>query len=214
MALTLELEIGLTLRRLQQNPHGIDLGPLQPQLPKCLRMPSGRINLVPAVFSDRFRAVEREWQLRESGAPDGNGRNSSDGNSSFELIGRRHLRSNNSWMHNSARLTKGKDLCTLLMNPQDAERLDLADGQSVKVTSRVGQVQLPLERSDTMMPGVVSIPHGYGHNRRGSKIPIAEERAGASINDLTDHLVIDSLTGNAAFSGQRVEVVPSGESTE
>jgi len=205
---------GLTLRRLQQNPAGIDLGPLRPQLPKCLRMPDGRINLVPIVFSERFHEVEREWRACESTARDCNDTDSSRGSISFQLIGRRHLRSNNSWMHNNDRLTKGKDRCTLLMNPQDATRIGLDNGQRVTVISRVGQVQLPLECSDTIMPGVVSIPHGYGHNRCDSKIPIAEKHVGASINDLTDDLIIDPLTGNAAFSGQRVEVVSSGETTE
>ena len=109
-------------------------------------------------------------------------------------------------MHNSERLTRGKELCTLLMNPQDVERLGLEDAHRVVVSSRVGRIDLPLERSDTMMPGVVSIPHGYGHNRHGSKLPVAESRAGESINDLTDDLVIDQLTGNAAFSGLHVTV--------
>ncbi len=186
---------GLTLKRLKQNPHGIDFGPLQPKLPHCLRMPSGRINLAPSVFVEQFRRIKRD-ALSSMSADD----------NSFALIGRRHLRSCNSWMHNSERLTKGKELCTLMMNPTDADAMQLEDGTTVTVSSRVGTITLPLERSDSVMPGVVSIPHGYGHDRTGINMDIARINAGASINDLTDDQVIDDVTGNAAFSGQRVTV--------
>lgn len=197
---------GLTLKRLQQNPHGVDLGPLQSRLPKCLRTPNGKVDLAPGIFFQRLREIDRECREREAAALR-NGQTETAGNeASFQLIGRRHLRSNNSWMHNYKRLTKGKTLCTLLMNPQDANRLELDEGQIVAVRSRVGQIEISLERSDTVMPGVISIPHGYGHTRSGSKISIAETHAGASINDLTDDAAIDRLTGNAAFSGQRVTV--------
>ena len=198
---------GLTLKRLRKNPHGVDLGPLQLQLPNCLRLPGDKINLAPAVFVERFRQVIsalNETGMGESVVSEGSA-------NTFQLIGRRNVRSNNSWMHNSKRLTRGKELCTLLMNPHDTDRLGLEEGESVIVSSRVGQIALPLERSETVMPGVVSIPHGYGHNRRGSKIPVAESRAGASVNDLTDDRAIDQLTGNAAFSGLQVTVVAASD---
>lgn len=186
---------GLTLKRLKKLPHGVDLGPLQPQLPKCLRMPSGKINLAPSVFANQFNRLKEQITAQNE---------MSDG--SFALIGRRHLRSCNSWMHNSERLTKGKELCTLMMNPADADALQLDDGTNVTVSSRVGSIEIPLERSDSVMQGVVSIPHGYGHNRPGINMQVAEAHAGASINDLTDDQIIDEVSGNAAFSGQRVTV--------
>jgi anaerobic selenocysteine-containing dehydrogenase len=192
---------GLTLKRLRKNPHGVDLGPLRPQLPKCLRTPNDKIDLVPEVFVERFRQIVRELgkQKRRKVESDRNA-------NTFQLIGRRDVRSNNSWMHNSERLTRGKELCTLLMHPQDVERLGLENDHHVVVNSRVGRIELPLESSDSVMPGVVSIPHGYGHNRNGTQIPVAESRAGESINDLTDETRIDQLTGNAAFSGLFVKV--------
>lgn len=190
---------GLTLARLRKQPHGIDLGPLQQKLPKCLRTPNSKISMVPAVFASRFRDVKKDAFQQQAAVDEGQ-------TNAFELIGRRHVRSCNSWMHNSKRLTKGKTLCTLMMNTADAERLELPDGEPVSVTSRVGTVELPLEHTDSMMTGVVSIPHGYGHNRQGTQMEVAELHGGASINDLTDDNVIDKLTGNAAFSGQQVTV--------
>ena len=124
----------------------------------------------------------------------------------LELIGRRELRSNNSWMHNSARLVKGRDRCTLLMNPEDAGRRRLTSGQRVLVTSRVGSVEVALEVSDAMRPGVVSLPHGWGHGRAGTSLGVANAVPGASLNDLTDELRVDPLSGTAAFSGVPVEV--------
>jgi anaerobic selenocysteine-containing dehydrogenase len=124
----------------------------------------------------------------------------------FWLIGRRHLRDNNSWMHNSAKLMKGKNRCTLLINPVDAKLLGLKEHENAVVTSRVGRVEIPVEISADIMPGVVSIPHGYGHHRKGTKLNIAEKYAGVSINDLSDEKVIDKLTGNSAFSAVRVSV--------
>ena len=128
------------------------------------------------------------------------------GESTFSLIGRRHLRSNNSWMHNSRRLMKGSDRCTLMMHPDDASRLKLESGSIARVSSRVGSVTVPVETTDAMMPGVVSLPHGYGHNRDNIQLSVASEAPGVSINDLMDDQIVDPLTGNAAFSGQRVSV--------
>ncbi|HEV7682069.1 MAG TPA: molybdopterin dinucleotide binding domain-containing protein, partial [Pyrinomonadaceae bacterium] len=122
------------------------------------------------------------------------------------LIGRRHLRSNNSWMHNSERLVKGRDRCTLLMNPNDAAARNLTGGQQVQVTSRTGEIEIAVEISADMMPGVISIPHGWGHDRAGVQMSVAEQHAGASINDLTDDQAIDTLCGTAAFNGTWVSV--------
>jgi len=122
------------------------------------------------------------------------------------LVGRRHLRSNNSWMHNSLRLVRGKDRCTLLMHPDDAARLGVAGEAKVAVVSRTGRIEAPLELSDEVMPGVVSLPHGWGHHRPGSELSVAEEHPGVSINDLTDESVVDDLCGNAVLSGVPVRV--------
>jgi anaerobic selenocysteine-containing dehydrogenase len=126
------------------------------------------------------------------------------------LIGRRQLRSNNSWLHNSKRLMGGKNRCTLLMHPDDASQRNMDDGDTVVVQSRVGSLEIPLEKTEAMMPGVVSIPHGFGHGKKGSNLDVANKNAGVSINDLTDEEHFDSLTGNAGFSGVPVEVKPVG----
>jgi anaerobic selenocysteine-containing dehydrogenase len=122
------------------------------------------------------------------------------------LIGRRLLRSNNSWMHNLPKLGAGKPMCTLLMHPDDAERLALRPGDRVEVRSRVGAVEVPLETSDAIMQGVVSLPHGFGHGRDGTRLQFANAHSGVSINDLTDELAVDELSGVAALSGVNVEV--------
>ncbi len=131
------------------------------------------------------------------------------GERSLRLIGRRHLRSNNSWMHNSHRLVKGPNRCTLLMHTRDAAARGVTDGALVMVRSRVGTVQLPVEISDAMMAGVVSMPHGWGHDRPGIRLGIAAAHAGASVNDLTDDKAIDALCGNAALNGIEVVVEPA-----
>ena len=122
------------------------------------------------------------------------------------LIGRRQLRSNNSWMHNSHRLVKGKPRCTLLMHPRDAERRGLATGAVVRLASRVGAVEAELEVSEEMMPGVVSLPHGWGHNDPGARLSVARAHPGASINDVTDEALVDQLSGSTALSGVPVTV--------
>jgi anaerobic selenocysteine-containing dehydrogenase len=116
------------------------------------------------------------------------------------------MRDNNSWMHNAPRLMRGKDRCTLAIHPDDAATRALADGDLVDVTSRVGTVRVPVAVSDEVMPGVVSLPHGYGHGRPGVGLAVASAHAGSSVNDLTDDQEVDVLTGNAAFSGVRVAV--------
>lgn len=183
---------GLSLDKLKENPHGIDLGGLQPSLPGRLQTANKRINLAPEIL---VADVDRLIAARED-----------DPEFPFHLIGRRHLRDCNSWMHNYEVLVKGKNRCTVMVNEADAAELDLSNGQAVKVSSRAGTVELPCEVTLNIARGVVSIPHGYGHDRTGSNVEIASEHAGASINDLTDELVIDELTGNAAFSDVRVKI--------
>ena len=190
---------GLSLDTLRANPHGLDLGPLQPRLPGRLFTPDKRINLLPAPLVQDLQRVQAVFF---------EGAHQADG-FDLTLIGRRDLRSNNSWMHNSRRLVRGKDRCTVLMHPDDATARGLADGQRVAVQSRVGCIELPLEVSEAMMPGVVSIPHGWGHDRRGMRLAVAQAHAGASLNDLTDETFLDELTGNAALSGVPVRVSAS-----
>ncbi len=189
----------LTLKRLKRSVHGIDLGALQPRLPDALFTPDKKIDIAPSVLVDRLAEVAPDF----AEAP---GTRKAD---AFSLIGRRHVHSNNSWMHNSERLVRGKNRCTLMMHPDDAARLGLADQQQARVSSRVGAIELPLEVTRDIMPGVVSIPHGYGHNRARTRLQVAEAHAGVSINDITDAQLVDELTGNAAFSGQLVNVAPA-----
>jgi anaerobic selenocysteine-containing dehydrogenase len=187
---------GLTLRKLKAAPHGIDLGPLGSCLPHRLRTTDKRIDLAPSVLVQDVERVKAK--LLDSASLPSNGH--------LLLIGRRQLRSNNSWMHNSERLVKGKPQCTILMHPTDAALRELKPGQKVSVRSRVGNVVVPIEISEEMMPGVVSIPHGWGHDRPGVQLQVAQQHAGESINDVTDNLTIDALCGTAAFNGTWVEV--------
>ncbi len=187
----------LSLGKLKRNAHGIDLGALRPCLPGRLFTSAKRINLTPRIFVsdiERLKAL-----LTEQSAAPGKGYD-------LFLIGRRHLRSNNSWMHNSQRLVKGPERCTLLIHPADAADRQISSGQMVVVHSRVGSITLPAETSDEMMPGVISIPHGWGHHRPGIQLSVARQRPGVSINDITDDTRFDRLTGNAAFSGVPVSV--------
>jgi anaerobic selenocysteine-containing dehydrogenase len=124
----------------------------------------------------------------------------------FSLIGRRHVRSNNSWLHNSKRLVKGKNRCTVMIHPYDASALKIDNAQTVKVESRVGHVELPAEITEEVMQGVVSIPHGFGHNKKGTGWKIAEAHAGVSVNDLSDEMQIDELSGNAVLNGVPVSI--------
>jgi anaerobic selenocysteine-containing dehydrogenase len=195
---------GLTLRKLKKAVHGIDLGPLGSCLPGRLRTADKRIELAPDVLVQDLARVKA--RLLDT-SPHSNG--------DLLLIGRRQLRSNNSWMHNSQRLVKGqpgKSQCTILMHPLDAAQRDLKPGQTVSVRSRVGSVEVPIEISEEMMPGVVSIPHGWGHDRLGIQLEVAQQHAGESINDVTDNLTIDALCGAAAFNGTWVAVEASTES--
>lgn len=189
---------GLSLSKLVDNPHGIHLGPLQRRLPEALITKGKKIRLLPHWVPAAMLPL---WDVLENAPeaplnPD-----------EFLLIGRRHLRSNNSWMHNASGLAKGKNRCTVMISDVDAERLGLLDGQEAEVTSRTGTIALPVEVTDEMMPGVISIPHGFGHHRTGTKLPVAEASPGVSVNDITDERLLDPVTGNAAFSGQVVRLL-------
>jgi anaerobic selenocysteine-containing dehydrogenase len=187
----------LSLRRLKRSPHGVDLGPLVPCLPQRLYTPDRRIELAPDIF---VRDVQRLRAHLDAPRTDGR---------TLVLIGRRDLLSHNSWMHNVPRLMKGRTRCTLRVNPADAARLQLTDGGCASVRSAAGSIVADVEVSDEMMPGVVSLPHGWGHTRPGVRLRVASGRAGASINDVTDEQFIDRLTGNIAFSGVPVDVTPA-----
>ena len=198
---------GLTLRKLKRAVHGIDLGPLSPCLPDRLRTVDKQIDLAPHVLVKDLERVKAKFDNgRPAGSAAAVGLHETNGH--LLLIGRRRLRSNNSWMHNSERLVKGKTQCTMLMHPADAAHRGLVAGQDVLVQSRVGSVVVPVEISEEVMPGVVSIPHGWGHDRLGIQIEVAQQHAGGSINDLTDELVVDALCGTAAFNGTLVTVEP------
>jgi anaerobic selenocysteine-containing dehydrogenase len=182
-----------TMRALRANPAGVDLGPLRPTMPARLQTRDKLVHLAPD------RVVADLTRLRETIAtPDGD---------QLLLIGRRHQRDNNSWMHNSERLTRGKPRHQLLMHPDDLAARGLVDGNSVRVASRVGTVTTEVRATDDMMPGVVSLPHGYGHQQDGVRMTNASKVAGVSINDLTDPQRLD-VSGNAALNGVPVTVVP------
>ncbi len=196
---------GLSLGKLRRNPHGIDLGALEPCLPARLYTPDRRIQLSPArLVADLSRLQEALHAQPESAPPSG------PGTGHLALIGRRELRSNNSWMHNSERLVKGRERCTLLMHPGDARARGLGDGERVRVRSRVGSVEVPLEVSDEVRPGVVCLPHGWGHGRPGTRLSVAGARPGASFNDLADETLVDPLCGTARLNDVAVEVSPAG----
>jgi anaerobic selenocysteine-containing dehydrogenase len=187
---------GLSLAKLRDNPHGIDLGALEPRLPGHLRTPGARIDLFAGPFADeltRLDARVAEWAADDR----------------LRLVGRRHLRSNNSWMHNLPILVKGKPRCTLHLHPDDAADLGLVDGGAARVRSRVGEVIAPVEVTDSVMPGVVSLPHGWGHSLPGTRMGVAREHAGVNSNVLTDPKVLDPLSGNAVLNGIPVEVSPA-----
>ena len=186
---------GLSLEKLRSTPNGIDLGALQPRLPTALRTENQRINLAAPLFLADLNRARRVLAAALVVA-----------DNQLLLISRRELRSNNSWMHNLPRLIKGRNRCTLQINPADAAARGLTEGQPVRVRSRVGTVELPVEITSNLMPGVASMPHGYGHARLGTRLDVAQAHAGVSINDLTDELRLDELTGNAALSAVPVWV--------
>jgi len=193
---------GLTLSRLARAEHGVDLGPLQPCLPDRLFTPARRVELAPELFVADMGRLSRvlDGSTASRAAP-----------GDLLLIGRRQLRSNNSWMHNCPRLLGGRERCTLLVHPEDAARLGVATGDRVEVASRVGRVVVPVEVTEDVMPGVVSLPHGWGHDREGVRLAVASQHPGASLNDLTDDQRVDPTVGTAVLNGTPVQVVRIGE---
>jgi anaerobic selenocysteine-containing dehydrogenase len=196
----------LTLEKLEAAPHGIDLGPLAPRLPEALRTASGMIELAPEPIMDDVARLRTALAAPVNGNGNGNGHGTNgDG---LVLIGRRQLRSNNSWMHNLPVLVKGKPRCTLHVHPDDAARLALIDGEEASVRSRTGTVTAQVEVTDAIMPGVVSLPHGWGHDRAGAVQRVAAGNAGTNSNVLADEQIIDVPSGNAVLNGIPVELAP------
>ncbi|MFJ4392281.1 molybdopterin oxidoreductase family protein [Pseudomonas soli] len=181
----------LSLQMLDEYPHGLDLGPLGANLAVRLRTAGGKVEAAPAVLLGDLQRLARQ------AAPTAG---------QLLLIGRRHVRSNNSWMHNYHRLVKGKPRHHLLMHPDDLRHRQLQDGQMVRIRSRTGVIEVPVQASEEMMPGVVSLPHGYGHGRQGARLQVAGAQPGVSANDLTDEHLRDGVSGNAALNGVPVQV--------
>ncbi|WP_217248110.1 molybdopterin oxidoreductase family protein [Streptomyces sp. AC602_WCS936] len=184
---------GLTLDRLLAHPHGVDLGPLRPRLPQPLKTRSGKVELLPGPIAADLPRLRRALAERPAG---------------LVLVGRRHLRSNNSWMHNVPALTGGSNRCTLHLHPDDAERLGVGDGQPVRVKGAGGEVTALAEVTDTVRPGVVSLPHGWGHDRPGTRLTHAATDPGVNVNQLLDGSRLDPLSGNAVLNGVPVTLTP------
>lgn len=183
---------GLRLDDLLEQPSGVDLGPLQRRLKHVVYTPDGELNL------GHEKMLAELSRITAHRPEDG-----------LVLIGRRQLRSNNSWLHNAPSMVSGRPRCTLLMHPDDAAQKGLKDGDTARVESRVGQVEVPVAVSDEVMPGVVSLPHGWGHHRPGARLRVAEQQPGVSLNDLTDEQRVEPVTGNAILNGTPVEVSPA-----
>lgn len=189
----------ITLETLKANPHGIDLGPLKPSLPD--RLGGGQIDCLPEVIEAEVKKL-----IASLSAESDNNRTED-----LLLIGRRHVRDCNSWLHNATRLAKGKDRSQLLMNPIDMEKRQLLDGSTVSIRSRVGALPITVMASDDMMPGVVSLPHGFGHKLRdGIQMSVANTLDGINCNDLTDDKYYDAISGNSALNGVPVSVTAVG----
>ncbi|CQR64863.1 molybdopterin oxidoreductase family protein [Streptomyces leeuwenhoekii] len=184
---------GLTLEKLLAHPHGIDLGPLRPRLPQPLKTRSGKVELLPGPIADDLPRLRAALAERPTG---------------FVLVGRRHLRSNNSWMHNIPALTGGTNRCTLHIHPEDAARLGVRDGAPVRVKGAGGEVTAPAEVTGTVRQGVVSLPHGWGHDRPGTRLTHAAADPGVNVNQLLDGSLLDPLSGTAVLNGVPVELAP------
>ncbi|GLX86621.1 dehydrogenase [Thalassotalea loyana] len=190
-------ETGMSLEKLIDNPHGIDIGPLKPCLKQRILTQDGKINLAPDLYLTDLPRLQSVLT-----------RPARDEDYPFELISRRLVKSHNSWTQNSARLVKGRNPVTLEIHPNDATALGLEQGQMVKVNSAVGSVQLPVDITNDVLAGVVTMPQGWGHNQDDTNMSIAATQPGVSINDLTHASRIDNLTGNAALNGTPVAITP------
>ncbi|MFE4261351.1 molybdopterin oxidoreductase family protein [Streptomyces sp. NPDC056883] len=184
---------GLGLERLRAHPHGIDLGPLRPRLPGLLRTRSGRIELLPDPIAAELPRLRGTLTDRPA---------------ALVLVGRRHLRSNNSWLHNVPALAGGSNRCTLQVHPDDAARLGLTDGHPARITADGGSLEVPVEVTDTLRTGVVSLPHGWGHDRPGTRLSVAGAVPGVNVNQLLDGSRLDPLSGTAVLNGFPVELTP------
>ena len=182
----------INLAQLKSSNNGHDLGPLKRRLPERLKTEDKLIHCAPDIILEDLKLFEKSFKSPRV--------------FSFSLIGRRHLRSNNSWMHNSRRLIKGPNRCTLMMHPEDAAMLGIDNKELVEVYNKIGSLQLPVEITEDIMQSVVSIPHGYGHGRKGVKLTEAQKAPGVSINDLTDPSILDNLSGNAVLNNIPVEI--------
>ncbi|WP_406001762.1 molybdopterin oxidoreductase family protein [Streptomyces sp. NBC_00829] len=183
----------LTLDTLLAHPHGVDLGPLRPRLPQVLKTRSGHVELLPEPIAADLPRLRSALAGRPG---------------SLLLVGRRHLRSNNSWMHNVPTLNGGSNRCTLQVHPADAARLGLEDGASARITADGGQVEAPVEITDAVRTGVVSLPHGWGHSRPGTRMSVAAARPGVNVNQLLDGSRLDPLSGTAVLNAFPVELAP------
>jgi len=182
---------GLSLARLREHPHGLDFGALWPRLPALLETPDKMVELAPPHITADVVRLRARLARRDEG---------------LLLVSRRHLRSNNSWCHNLPRLMTGRDRCTLLIHPDDAGRAGVTDGARARVTSSAGTLVVAAEVSDEMMPGVVSLPHGWGHDRDGTRLSVAARRPGANNNLLAPGDLIDVPSNNAVVNGIPVRV--------
>ncbi|MPY98861.1 MAG: molybdopterin-dependent oxidoreductase [Actinophytocola sp.] len=207
-------QYGLTLADLEAAPHGVDLGPLTSRLPHALKTASGKIELAPEAITADVPRLAARLSARSDGSPDGHAAYGAAPHGSrlpgeFVLIGRRQLASNNSWMHNLETLVRGSNRCTVQVHPDDAAGIGLTDGALAKVSSAAGTVELPVEVTDVLRPGVVSIPHGWGHDVNGVRTSVAAAHAGANSNVLTDDGPLDAPTGTAVLNGIPVHLAPA-----
>ncbi len=181
----------LSLEELKKNPHGLDLGPLDSQLPKRLLTTDGKLHIFPDVYANGLKELQNDTVDTES---------------PFLLIGRRNLRSNNSWLHNIHRMIKGPNTCTAMLNTKDAAEYNIKSGDQIRIKSRVAEVEIEAEVTDEIMQGTISIPHGWGHDREGIRMQTAAAKAGVSFNDLADDQLVDALSGVSVINAIPVSI--------
>jgi anaerobic selenocysteine-containing dehydrogenase len=183
----------LVLADLLARPHGVDLGPLEPRLAQVLKTRSGKVELLPRPIAADLPRLRRALDERPA---------------ALVLVGRRHLRSNNSWLHNIPSLNGGSNRCTLQVHPDDAARLGLHDGEDARIAAEGGELKVPVEVTDAVRAGVVSLPHGWGHDREGARMAVAAATPGVNVNQLLDGSRLDPLSGTAVLNGFPVDVTP------